>query len=123
MSRLGAEIRSAIRKTSGWASVWRCITWYVRNWRVQLSFYMVAGGGGDRVLFIDSDSDVRRGVMFNNHEPDPYELYVYYIGYNHIAGRLEENGTFLRKADKHVRWTYGWGKREAQALLAAEALR
>lgn len=108
---------------SALTSIARIIVWHVRELWVWLSFHSVAYGGGYKVLFLDDSNTMRRGVMFNNPEPDPHELYVHYVARDSLTHRSVETGAFLRKADKHVRWTYGWRRDSAKALLAADALR
>lgn len=101
----------------------RLVVWLARDLRVRLDFALSCSACDHKVLFLDADNRVRRGAMFVTSQSEPYALLVSFIDRSALAERPLVASNFLCKADKHVRWTYGWGKREAQALLAAQALK
>ena len=103
----------------------RFLRHHLRELAMWLDWWLITANSGTRVLFLDDNrgNQLRRGVMYVTNNPDPHALYVSYIGRNLLTGCTTTNGTFLLTTDKHVRWTYGWCRDSAKALLVADALR
>ncbi len=106
-------------------SIWLFLRHQMRELARWLDWCLITANSGTRILFIDDNHDnrIRRGVLYVTGKPDPYGLYVAYRAYNRLTGCTASAGTFVLMRDKHTRWTYGWCRDAAKALLVAEALR
>lgn len=130
MEGVGSEQRASVK------SIWRLVTWLARESWIRFlwwSLYPALGsrmhGRPRKIQFISNAvHGVRRGIAFDDDPKDLLEtdngprVFVVYLAYNKLASRTEESGTFLSLADHDVTWIDGWEKRDADALVAAQAL-
>jgi hypothetical protein len=122
------------RGTGGVKSIWRLIAWHARELWVRILWWALVSAVGSnakghprKVLFVSgADGSVQRGIAFD--DPGDYpatnepRILVVYLRYSIVSSRTEEGGAFFALADRDRLWIDGWGKKDAEALQAAQAL-